>query len=341
MSASSPLINSSSIVLITGSNQGVGYEACKQLSSDSRVSKIILTCRSVAKAETAITSLMKDTNKPREFYNFVVLDLCKIDTVNAAIETLPKIDRICLNAGVMSNGLNEESGVNENFVATLGHAKLVDGLIAAGKIGSGARVIYIGTELTRSVYGLCGMTPYICSFTEIDLDSAIHDDVSCNCMPIRSQFDNYARAKIVGTLWSSNMANKHPEIYFATTSPGAVVTNIFDKAYFPINYIASIKCGEFSFARCVFAAAGVSSCNDIEDGGARYKAAIIDDDFTTKFKSGSVPQSGKCCGCIPYSASGPLEDNSSYASYFTDAKLLRATGDKVTAEVTRWESMQR
>jgi NAD(P)-dependent dehydrogenase (short-subunit alcohol dehydrogenase family) len=336
---SSPLITSKSVVLITGANQGVGYEACKQLSSDSRTSKCIITCRSVAKAETAIASLMKDTNKPREFYDFAVLDLSKIETVNAAIESLPKIDRICLNAGVVGSGLNEESGVNENFVATLGHAKLVDGLIAAGKIGGGARVIYIGTELTRSLYGMCGMAPYICSFTEKDLDSAIHDDVSCNCMPVRSQIDNYSRAKIVGTLWASNMALKHPEIYFATTSPGAVVTNIFDGAYFPINCIASIKCGEFSCAKCMFKAAGVA--HDVEYAGARYKDAMIDDYFTTKFKSGSIPQSGKCCGCIPYSGNGPLEDNTSYASYFSDAKLISATGDKVTAEVTRWENMQR
>ena len=36
-----------------------------------------------------------------------------------------------------------------------------------------------------------------------------------------------------------------------------------------------------------------------------------------------------------------LEDNSSYAAYFTDAKLLSAVGTKVTAEVTRWEQMKR
>eukprot|EP00605_Chrysophyceae_sp_TOSAG23-4_P002630 GSChrysophyteH1.ASY1.ANO1.2906.1 assembled CDS len=339
MSASSPLISGSSVVLITGANQGVGYEACKQVSADSKTSKIILTCRSAAKAETAIASLMRDTNKPRELYDFVELDLGDIDTVNAAIESLPKVDRVCLNAGVVGSGLNEKCGVNNNFVATLGHAKLVNGLIAAGKIGSGARVIYIGSELTRSLYGMCGMAPYIFSFTEKDLDSAIHDDVSCNCMPVRSQIDNYSRAKIVGTLWASNMALKHPDIYFATTSPGAVVTNIFDGAYFPIRQIASLKCGSFSCAECMFIGAGVA--HDVKSGAARYTEALLDDDFTQKFKSGSIPQSGKCCGCIPYSARGPLEDNSSYASYFTDAKLISATGDKLETEVTRWEKMQR
>ena len=73
-------------MLITGANQGVGYEACKQTSDDSsRVSKVILTCRSSAKAETAISSLMQETNKPREFFDYAVLDLGDIETINAAI----------------------------------------------------------------------------------------------------------------------------------------------------------------------------------------------------------------------------------------------------------------
>lgn len=135
------------------------------------------------------------------------------------------------------------------------------------------------------------------------------------------------------------MSVLHPEIYFVTTSPGVVMTNIFDAAYFPIRQIASLKCGSFNCADCMFKSAGIA--HDIKDGGARYKAAIIDDDFPTKFKSGSIPQSGKCLGCIPYSACGPLEDYSSYAAYFTDAKLLSAVGTKVTAEVTRWEQIKR
>ena len=89
---------------------------------------------------------MQETNKPREFFDYAVLDLGDIETINAAIASLPTLDRVCLNAGVVSHGLHKESGVNNNFVSTLGHAKLVEGLIAAGKIGSGSRVIYIGTE---------------------------------------------------------------------------------------------------------------------------------------------------------------------------------------------------
>lgn len=339
--SSAPLSPGGITVLITGANQGVGYEACKQMSDDSRISKVILTCRSSAKAETAISSLMQETNKPREFFDYAVLDLGDIETIDAAIASLPTLDRVCLNAGVVSHGLHKESGVNNNFVSTLGHAKLVEGLIAAGKIGSGSRVIYIGSELTRSMYGMTGVQPCLWSFTEKDIDPAMHDDVPCNCFPVRSQIDNYGRSKIVGTLWTTDMARRHPNIYFATTSPGAVVTNIFDGAFFPINQIAAVKCGSCSLAECLFIGAGIAHSK--QAAGARYKSALLDDDFTTKFKTGSVPLSGKCLGCLPYAGRGPLYDNTSYAAYFSDAAALSAAGTKVTAEISRWEQehMQR
>lgn len=87
-------------VVVTGANQGVGFEACRQLALDDRVGKVVLTCRSEAKARAAIDALAASTNKPNDRFDFVVLDLGNHASAAAAVGAMPvNIDVLVLNAG--------------------------------------------------------------------------------------------------------------------------------------------------------------------------------------------------------------------------------------------------
>ena len=49
---------------------------------------------------------------------------------------------------------------------TLGHVVLVEGLLAAGKIRPGARVVYSHSETTRSVWLFAGFQPFVRLYKE-------------------------------------------------------------------------------------------------------------------------------------------------------------------------------
>ena len=139
-------------VVVTGANQGAGFEACRQLALDSRVSKVVLTCRSEAKAKAAIDALKKATGKPPELFDFVLLDLDDHASALAAVGALPaKVDVLILNAGYLGPGLRPDGAVTATFASTVGHATLTEGLLACRKVAPGARVVYSSTELTRWV----------------------------------------------------------------------------------------------------------------------------------------------------------------------------------------------
>ena len=57
-----------------------GYTTCKLLCGADEVKKIIVTCRTQAKADTLIAKLVADTGKPASFFGFVLLCHCRIRT---------------------------------------------------------------------------------------------------------------------------------------------------------------------------------------------------------------------------------------------------------------------
>lgn len=319
-------------VVVTGANQGIGFEACKQLADVSSVKKIVLTCRSKAKAETAIAKLVELTGKDPSLFGYVVLDLDDYASVTKAAAALPdQVDRICLNAGNLVGGM-ADSGVTKSFGPTLGHWHLMEKLFEAKKVAKGARVIYISTELTRTIipitYG--GFTPIIWGFAEKDIDPAMHADpngATCNVWPLRAQMGSYGRAKIVGTLAFKQMAKEHPEVYFASTSPGAAPdTELAKKAYFPMSLAAT-------YVPWAFICIGVG--HTVAEGAARYIAALTDADFPNQFPSGASAYSGKTLCCF-WGAKGPLADNDQWVPYLRNPDLAVASAKALREEVKKW-----
>ena len=224
-------------IVITGSNAGVGWDACRQLAllpdtpSTPKVGKIVLTCRSAEKAQDAIERLVA-AGCARELFSFVVLDLDSPMSVNHAVGALPPtIDKLCLNACLFDAGMHP-SGLTKTAMSLVGDAVLVDGLLAAGKLSAGATVLYVGAELTRPIasfslaqlhaWGYASSRTCCNTITDSALEAYPVEDV-CGCIPSRGEIQTYANAKVLGHLYFSNMARKRPDIHWLNTSPGPAV----------------------------------------------------------------------------------------------------------------------
>ncbi|KAJ9073595.1 hypothetical protein DSO57_1014581, partial [Entomophthora muscae] len=89
------------VAIVTGADTGIGYETARALGKAGY--KVILACRSQAKAEAAILSFLKEL--PSANLKFMELDLASFDSVkNFASEfnkTESHLDLLVINAGIM------------------------------------------------------------------------------------------------------------------------------------------------------------------------------------------------------------------------------------------------
>ena len=317
-------------VCITGGNRSIGFETAKQLAEDGEVGKVIITSRSQEKAEAAIASLTGEFGLAAEKFDHVVLDLESKASVLAAVEALPKVDRIVLNAGGYYRGMHE-AGVTKTFAATLGHTVLVDGLIAAGKIGKGSRVIYSVTEGLRAVWSFAGVLPSaLCGvgcgmFGPSSVEPAITKH-SCNFPAFKAGIHEYSKGKLVGHLYFSQMAIEHPDIYFLSVSPGGAATEFGKELDFPLNLVLT-KCA------CLLTLIG--NYQPVQKSANRYVVTVTGEE---KYPSGNVAMTRKQCGCLPLVISGKMADNTSFQSYFKNAKLKQKAYSTVRDIASKWSS---
>ncbi|KAL2672602.1 hypothetical protein Neosp_013315 [[Neocosmospora] mangrovei] len=141
-------------VLITGvSPNGLG-EAMAQALSTKKPAKLILTARSISKAESVAQSIRKDIEDP-PLLEIIQMDLSSITSVQAAAEALKqhqRIDILINNAGVMalpSRTLSAD-GYEMHFATNfLGHWLFTNLLMP--KLTNGGRVV----NITSGGYMVC------------------------------------------------------------------------------------------------------------------------------------------------------------------------------------------
>jgi NAD(P)-dependent dehydrogenase (short-subunit alcohol dehydrogenase family) len=157
------------ISVCTGANSGIGLEACVQLASLG--STVVLCCRNAQKAETARQDVIKRGQTTEDKVKVVQLDLASLDNVRgfrSRLEqafggTLPTIDHLILNAGVMALNKRESSPegsemqmATNNFGHFLFAASLIDLVIRAPT----ARIIAVSSGAHKIVSGI--------SFDDVD-----------------------------------------------------------------------------------------------------------------------------------------------------------------------------
>ncbi|KAI0556266.1 NAD(P)-binding protein [Xylaria curta] len=115
---------SESIIIVTGANTGLGYEACKHL-SQLGVGKLIMACRDTAKGEAAKKNILASTGRPASSIDVWCINMDNYESIksfaNSASE-LPRLDGILANAGLMTAEFvlseGNERNLNVNVIST-------------------------------------------------------------------------------------------------------------------------------------------------------------------------------------------------------------------------------
>jgi NAD(P)-dependent dehydrogenase (short-subunit alcohol dehydrogenase family) len=136
--------------LITGANTGIGFEAARVLAS--RGARVLLGCRSKAKAKDAIDRIRKISSGAD--VEWISLDLTSLESIEAAAQEVrrePRLDGLVNNAGVMippktltKDGFELQFGVNH-----LGHFALTGHLLDLLAATSKARVVNVSSSAHR------------------------------------------------------------------------------------------------------------------------------------------------------------------------------------------------
>ena len=137
-------------VFITGANTGIGYDTARVLAE--RGAKILLGCRSEAKANEAIEKIK--SIKSDADLTWVPLDLASLSSIKEAADQVnqeQRLDALINNAGVMmppkevtSDGFELQFGVNH-----LGHFALTGHLINKLKDQPRARIVNVSSLAHR------------------------------------------------------------------------------------------------------------------------------------------------------------------------------------------------
>ena len=183
-------------------------------------------------------------------------------------------------------GKKTTSGMN--FISAtnlLGHALLVEELLKAGKLNN--RVVYVSSEAARGVPNLGLKRPNLKSYSVEEITSVLDGRFfGKNLNP----GDAYGYVKFIGTLWTSALARKYPNVEFISISPGstkgtAVAENVPGLTKFMFKYI---------FYPIILPLKGM--VHSIEKGAERYVHALND----PRFKSGEFygSREGKLTGTL-------------------------------------------
>ena len=203
--------------LVTGANAGIGKECARQLSLLKGMEKVYLGYRNPAKAEEAKAELEKLTGK-RGVFEVLIVDVSDIASVKEAAGKLPEsIDGLVLNAGGQGGhdfaSLTEKGATKIMAANVLGHVVLVDSLLDQKKLSG--TVLFAGTEAAR------GVPP---TLPRPDVKSGSVENFVSICdgsFTKKKTFETmHGPVKLLGALWISSMARKHPEMRFITMSPG-------------------------------------------------------------------------------------------------------------------------
>ena len=209
---------SAKTVLITGANAGLGKEVARQLAARPEIARIYLACRNRDRAKAAKAELQAATG--RTIFDTVLMDVADQSSVRAGLASFDgSIDALVMNAGVIGPetlGLTAD-GITTVFATNvLGHAVLLEGLLADGRLGEVA--VFVGSEAVAGVAKLGMKRPSFVSTSADELATVIDGSYFAGRKP---DFNlAFAQAKYIGALWMASLARQHPDRRFITVSPG-------------------------------------------------------------------------------------------------------------------------
>uniref|UniRef100_A0A0N5A3G7 NAD(P)-binding protein n=1 Tax=Parastrongyloides trichosuri TaxID=131310 RepID=A0A0N5A3G7_PARTI len=221
-------------ILITGGNQGIGFETAKHLAR--RGYNITIACRNMNAANEAVETITKETDGNNQI-NCVELDLCSFESVKKCSEKLissgKNFDVVILNAGTMhpkepftQDGL--ETTLQVNF---LSHYLLLE-LLRKNDIGLAkpARIICLTSILHRwcdSLFSLPKSSSEWLSFMKNEKILQNSQNIAYSSIKL-STFEKlkyYAISKAANAMLAHHL-NSIENVYAISVHPGIVRTSM-------------------------------------------------------------------------------------------------------------------
>ena len=139
------------IIVVTGANRGIGYEAVQQLAAAGHT--VILTARDEVKGKAAVESLLKAGMKHVVFHSLDVISAESVEALRVFVEQqYGKLDVLINNAGIISKGKGISEATLEEIKEVMetnyfGPLRVTKAMIPLLKESSDARVINISSGM--------------------------------------------------------------------------------------------------------------------------------------------------------------------------------------------------
>ncbi|KAA8576005.1 hypothetical protein MFRU_033g00300 [Monilinia fructicola] len=211
-------------IIVTGSNTGLGLEAARHLSR-LNTSLLILAVRNQAKGKAAKESILASTGRPESSIEVWDLDMQSYESIKtfcAKVNTLPRLDAVLANAGIMTKYFKlvegYESTITTNVIGTF---LLAFGLLP--KLKRSAEEYKMQPRLSIVTSDL----HFIAKFTESqekDIFAALNDEKTS-----KLGMERYAVSKIIQVFGARELAHRltrdsdsiSPAVIVNCMTPGA------------------------------------------------------------------------------------------------------------------------
>jgi NAD(P)-dependent dehydrogenase (short-subunit alcohol dehydrogenase family) len=299
-----------SSVLVTGANAGIGRELARRLGAREDMSRVCLGCRDRRRGQAALEALRSETG--RDVFELVDIDVADARSVRRAVASLPEpVDAVVLNAGGSGGkdpatrtggGVTRIAAVN-----VVGNAVLLDALLGQGKLTTVA--VLAGSEAARGVPKL-GIPRPVFATGSADEFASVLDGSRYDQEKFRGPAA-YGQVKYIAALWMASMARLHPELRFATMSPGGTRGTGTASAMNPVM--------RFVYDRIMMGVLAKKITHTVDVAAARLADAVHDPAYAH----------GTFYGSAENTLTGPVVDQSTLFGDLADKEFQDNAGEAV------------
>ncbi|KAH8654963.1 carbonyl reductase [Tricladium varicosporioides] len=199
------------IVLITGANQGIGYETAKILVNESSKYHVLFASRDLVKGIEAIQTIKSDSIKGTlELIQLDVTDDVSVDAAASQVsKTHGRLDILVNNAGIISKNPIARDNLREVLAVNLvGVISITEAFLPLLKPSSSPRIVFVSSSLGSITHASNPDSPYY---------RATGDQYRMSKAALNMLMNQY-HVKLAGAGFKIHGAD-----------PGLVVTNLMDK----------------------------------------------------------------------------------------------------------------